>query len=471
MDKKFIFSQFLKLLLASLATLILVSCSSLSLPRLETVPSRPTNSQSLWEGSSTTIWQKLQQQSPTHLAQMKTATADINKKAWLDLALISKRYSTQPQTLAQACLTWQNQYPSHPAKQLLPSQQTLSQIANSSPPQHLALLLPLQGNYASAGQMVREGFLNAYYAQSSQFGKQNISFYDTATKSNTRSLYQQALNNGADIILGPLTKDHVQQLSSSGSFPTPVIALNYTTLRFGSLPTNFFEFGLLPEDEVIQIANRASEDGLSRALMIAPQTSWGQRLTAIFTTRWKANGGRIQDTYYYPVNADFNQSIASLLRINPETDKKLAQEGQSKDVLEQQRRHDFDVIFLFTQPREARIIVPLLRYYYVANVPIFATSAVYSGNPNQLKDVDLNGVTICDTPWSMHAAKQPLNTIQTDRLYAVGKDAYLLSLNLNRLIALPHFPLYGATGALTLSSNHQIHRRLPCRTFKHGLIQ
>ena len=35
-----------------------------------------------------------------------------------------------------------------------------------------------------------------------------------------------------------------------------------------------------------------------------------------------------------------------------------------KLILEQQRRQDFDVIFLLTQPERAREIVPLLKYYY-----------------------------------------------------------------------------------------------------------
>ena len=423
----------------------------------------------LWEGNTTTIWENLQRRSTAKLTALLNTTNDPNERAWIELALISKRNSNRTQALTQDLLAWRSTHSSHPANRLFPSNEILSQLSSEPAPQQIAILLPLQGDYASSGQTLREGFLNAYYANLERIGKQNVSFYDTANQ-DINSLYQQALNNGADIVVGPLIKNNVQQLIRSGSFSTPVLALNYTDIYFGSLPKNFYEFGLLPEDEAIQVAEQAREAGLTHALIIAPENPWGKRLISTFSTRWHTLGGRIQDTLYYSHQSDLNKEIANLLQINPDTDKKLTQEGNDKDTLEQQRRHDFDVIFLFAQPKEARVIVPLLRYYYVNNIPIYATSAVYSGKPNPVKDVDLNGVTICDTPWSIQIARHHANDTQSDRLYAVGLDAYLLSQSLNRLTALPHFPLYGTTGALTLASSHQIHRRLPCTTIHNGTM-
>ncbi|TAK78445.1 MAG: penicillin-binding protein activator, partial [Gammaproteobacteria bacterium] len=265
--------------------------------------------------------------------------------------------------------------------------------------------------------------------------------------------YQKALSEGADFVIGPLTKEDVQALNRSGSFSVPTLALNYTDISWGSLPTNFYEFGLLPEDEVTQMVTRARSSG-SHAIIIAPNTTWGKRLVSAFSNRWQSAGGSIQDTWYYAANTNFNQDIAHLLNVNPDTDSA-------------QRRHDFDVIFLFAQPQEAHLIVPLLRYYYANNVPIYATSSVYSGTPNPAKDMDLNGVIVCDTPSSRQAAQ---GGASSNRLSAVGQDAYLLSQTLPRLSELPNFPMYGATGALILSSNHQIHRHVPCTMIQNGLL-
>ena len=462
----------------SLSLFSIISCSSSSLSFSTFTPSPSKSSTAtaqvaktaLWEGNTATIWEKLQNYSTAKLSAMLNTTSDVDQQAWIELAIISKRNSNHTAALAQELLSWRTRNPSHPANQLLPSDGTLHQLATALPPQQIAILLPLQGDYTASGQLVREGFLNAYYANLAKVGKQNVSFYDTAQGKDVATLYQQAMTDGADFVVGPLIKSDVQQLSRAGGFSTPVLALNYTDIFFGSLPKNFYEFGLLPEDEAQQVAERARETGLSNAIIIAPESPWGKRLTASFSSRWHTLGGRVQDSFYYSAHSDFNKEIAHLLQINLDNDKKLTQEGNNKDILEQQRRHDFDVIILFAQPKEARVIVPLLRYYYVNNVPVYATSAVYSGKPNPIKDVDLNGVTICDTPWSIQIARHKISDNQSDRLYAVGLDAYLLSQSLNRLMQLPNFPIYGTTGALTLASTHQIHRRLPCKTIQNGTM-
>ena len=70
----------------------------------------------------------------------------------------------------------------------------------------------------------------------------------------------------------------------------------------------------------------------------------------------------------------------------------------------------------------------------------------------------------CDIPWVL--SKSPKTRV--NRLYAVGRDAQLLSNELPRLTQLPHFPLYAATGALSLSQNQQIVRRVPWTQMHDG---
>jgi hypothetical protein len=394
---------------------------------------------------------------------MQSNLDDPVKRAWIQLALINKRNSTNTPQLVRELLAWREQNPNHPANQLLPDNSTLDRLLTMPPPSKIAVLLPLQGSYGSSGQAVREGFLNAYYKNMSKVGKQTVKFYDTSTTQDIAALHQHAMLEGADFVVGPLTKSNVQQLSQTGPFTYPILALNYTDTR--SLPANFYEYGLLPEDEVTQVADRARQRGLSRAIIIAPQSAWGNRLVTAFSNRWQAAGGKIQQTWYYTKQTNFNAEIAGLLNVNPNADKDLMKTNNDKTVLEQQRRQDFDVIFLFAQPQEARTIVPLLRYYYANNVPIYATSAVQSST-HANNDVDLNGVTVCDIP----NAGGGNDGMSSNRLYAVGQDAYLLSQALERLIMLPNFSIYGTTGALTLSPSHQIHRRLPCTTIQNGAM-
>jgi uncharacterized protein len=466
------------LLAVMLVALGLTSCSSASLSSLKpstATPNPHTSTKStsktittLWDGQAAQVWDKLQPLSTAKLADMQSKTQDPVKQAWIQLAMVTKQKNVRAPMFATELMAWRARHPSHPALSLLPDNHTLSQLQSTSPPRQIALLLPQSGPYGAWGQMVREGFLNAYYANQTTADKQRIKFYDTAETYNITALYQQALADGADVVIGPLDKENVQQLSRSASLPAPILALNYTDTS--SRPSNFFEFGLLPEDEAGQLAYRAREAGHTKAIVIAPQNAWGKRLVTAFSDRWQANGGSIQASWYYADKTHFNEDIAHLLKVDPAADKRLMQEDNRKATLEQQRRQDIDVIVLFSQPQEARLIVPLLRFYYASNIPVYTTSSAYSGKPDPEKDVDLNGIIICDTPWSVNIARGKTEAgVLPNRLYAVGQDAYMLSQSLARLVTLPHFPLYGNTGALRLSAQ-QIHRRLPCVAIRNGRL-
>jgi outer membrane PBP1 activator LpoA protein len=185
---------------------------------------------------------------------------------------------------------------------------------------------------------------------------------------------------------------------------------------------------------------------------------------------WSSNGGKVTDTLYFKPDTNITQAIAGLLHINPKEDQNLAREDNKRATLAEQRRQDFDVIFLFAQPDMARQIVPSLRFYYAGNVPVFSISSIYSGRPNPVKDRDLNCVTFCEIPWIIQMAHSTdASPAQYDRLYAIGRDAYLLSQSLQRLNAMPNFPIYGATGALNITQQ-QIHQRLPWVTMHGGRI-
>lgn len=333
------------------------------------------------------------------------------------------------------------------------SQSMVSQKATGTP-KHIALLLPLEGPMGVNGRSVRDGFLSAYYESSARAHiQQTISFYDTSKNPNIAALYQEAIQKGADRVVGPLIKKDVQALVHSGNITVPTLALNYTDIGWAGLPHNFYEFGLSPLDEAQQLADKAKQDGRSRALVIASEGEWGRVVSKTLINQWQLDGGYVIDALYFTPQTDLTTAIPGFLHVNIANDRKTT----NKLALEQQRRQDFDVIFLLAEPQNARQIVPLLKYYYVENIPIYATSAIYSGVPNPQKDKDLNGVIFCDIPWLLTMAHANNN-----RLYAVGRDAYRISNELS------HFPFSGATGELTLSSKQQVYRRLSWTVMRDG---
>ncbi len=429
-------------------------------------PSSTLGNPEFWQSNTETTWVKLQQ-TPLDKLIASQNTSDATEAGWIKLAIISKRYSADTKQLARELLAWRNEYSAHPGNQLLPNDTTLNSLMNNTPPRHVALLLPLSGKFASMGNATRNGFMSAYNQEHAKTTyPQDVAFYDTNSNANMTALYQEAVSKGADMVIGPLTKDDVKQLTSQGSFTVPTLALNYTDIWYGSLPKNLYQFGLSPNDEAKQVADKARESGHTHAIIIAPQTEWGQSVAKTLSSRWESDGGKVADTYFFTPKSNLSNDIPALLHINTKEDREKTRDQDSKAELAQQRRQDFDVVFLLAPPQSARQIVPLLRFYYVDKTAIYSTSVIYSGTPQPQKDMDLNGVTFCEIPWSL--ARYGISSDSAGRLVAVGHDAYLISSDLARFVVLQQFPLYGATGAITLTPQNQFYRRLAWTQFHNG---
>lgn len=346
------------------------------------------------------------------------------------------------------------------SEQAKPAAKKMISIKSGKQPTNIAVLLPDRGPFAGSANSIRAGIL--YAKQQDHRGSSvNIRFYDTEGAS-LASTYDQAVNDGAEFVIGPLTKYHVTQLVRTTTIRVPTLALNYTDVR---RPAGFYEIGLMPEDEVEQMLIEARKAGLSRALLIAPQSAFGSRLTKPLVTNWQAKGGQLVDTLYFSANTNFSEAIPRLLHVNTNRDKELMKNtDRNKETLESQRRHDFDVIFLVTKPKDARTILPLLRYYYVNDVAIYAPSSVYA-EPDPVSDVDLNGIHVCDIPANM---QENINQDANRRLYALGQDAYLISQSISQLEQNSGLSLPGETGSLSLNNKKQIQREVNCGVMRNG---
>lgn len=342
-----------------------------------------------------------------------------------------------------------------------------------TPPKHVALLLPLQGNLASVGQAVRDSYLAAYNNAPLQARPQHIDIIDTTTTNNIQTAYQQAITQGADFIVGPLTKPDVQAISSLGNLPVPTLTLNYLDPN-QSVPTQLYQFGLSPLDEARQAAALARQNGSSSALIIAPAGNWGPSVAAAFQEQWLALGGKVSDSLFFTGSSTeiISQQMRNFLHFS-----------QANEHSSFTRRQDFDVIFLAVSPSMARQIRPLLKFYSAGDVPVYATALIYSGTPRPELDSDLNGIIFCDAPWALNDARPqttlfrrlslfwPVNFQQNARLYALGVDAYSVSMQLPELASSTQKSIPGASGMLYLNDQHRIARQLECAEFRNGAPQ
>lgn len=440
--------------------------------------------------NNTLIWADIGQINLPVLKQLHpTTSAELG--SWIELAIISQSMLFEPKLLAPAITSWIQHYPGHPAvRSITNSILDLSKQYNILP-EHIALCLPMTGQYKRTSQAIRDGFLAAWFAASEY--KPRISIYD-ANALNILAVYQKAIEDGADFIVGPLEKQAIGKLLQSGDFPVTTLALNQydarqSELTRGSEPSTIpaiIQFGLAPEDEVRQIAERAIHDGHINALAIIPNNDWGRRLYDTFRERWESLGGRVLKQISYEANSkDYLTPVKALLNINSSEHRSnlLRQKLNRSLIIEQRMRQDADMIFMAAIPVAARQIVPQFRFFRADKIPIYASSHIYTGKHQPLLDNDMNGVLFTDIPWVLDMHRE-VSLIQQSinrnwdaensglrRLYALGIDAYHLIPNVGRLTLQKSASYPGETGELYLTESGRIQRKLLWAKFIDGKPQ
>jgi uncharacterized protein len=429
-------------------------------------------------------WDDLNHLSDNELQQLRKAPPPDPLSGWLELVELTRLYLQQPDALAEVIPHWQQRYPAHPASQQFLDELLETMRSAGQAPEHVAVLLPLQGELAAAAGAVRDGIIAAYYDTPVTGKRPTLHVYDSG--SNTQDMltsYQQAVSAGATFVIGPLRKEMVDALARQPSLPVPVLALNRTE-DSATVPAGLYQFGLAPEDEAREAARLAWRNGLTRSVALLPDNDWGERVFAAFAAEWKALGGTLLESQRYDeTQTDHSDAITRLLHL----DGSNARRQQLQRLLgmqlafEPRRRQDVDFVFLVASPRQARLIRPQLSFYRASTLPVYATSRVYTGDPDPARDIDLNGIVFCDTPWTLEDSSNrtrlqqsiieswPDNSIRYARLYALGIDAYRLLPYLGQQQSNLFGSYHGVSGNLSLGQHGEINRTLRCARFQNGV--
>ncbi|WAH59775.1 penicillin-binding protein activator [Pseudomonas silvicola] len=395
-----------------------------------------------------------------------TGTDDL--AGWRNLALAVKSAGTLDQQKA-AINDWRNTHPGHPAAKQLPAALTKLMELTSQPLTKIALLLPQQGQLASVGKALRDGFMAAYY-QAQQAGQKPpvVEVFDSSRVTSMDDFYRQAQAAGAQMVVGPLEKPLVKQLAGRPQLPLTTLALNYSDTTAAN-PPQLFQFGLAAEDEAREVSRRARADGLHRAVALVPRGEWGDRVLAAFRQDFEANGGSLLGSQRVDQPVALAQQIGDLMQAH-----------QGANGSNGSRRQDVDFIFLASTPQLAQQIKPTLNFQYAGDVPVYATSNVYSASGDTSQYNDMNGVRFCETPWLLDNANPLRQQVvrqwpqaggSLGRLYAMGADAFGLAPRLEQLKALPDNRMQGLSGNLSVNAGQRIERQLPWAQFNGGQVQ
>lgn len=398
------------------------------------------------------------------------ADATPSERAWFELAALLDLPGTDATASARRASDWRTRYPSHPGGAFLPA--TVASLAReaaaaglvaSGPAGTIALLLPLSGRQRAAGVAVRDGFLAAALTEPSG-RRPRIEIYDTAALG-AGAAYSRALDDGAQAVAGPLTKEEVAAVVASQPPPVPTLALN--TLPGAAPPAFLFQFALDPEQEARAAAQRIARDGHTRGIALFPSNTWGERLHAAFTAELEATGVQLLSAQYYdPGASDFSGPLrAALGRFGGAGDRDADGALRPRDPVAEARDGP-QFAFLAAPAQAARALLPQLRFQMTYAPPVYATSDAFDAGPRAAPD--LEGLYFPESPWILHGGQEApalWSVLQNEwasagrgrwRLYAFGFDAYQLLRGLNA--AATGTRVGGLTGQLAIAADGRVQR-------------
>lgn len=329
---------------------------------------------------------------------------------------------------------------------------------------------------------LRDGFMAAHFqAQQSGQPAPSVQMVDSSRLGSLDDFYRQAQADGVQLVIGPLEKPLVKQLAAKPQLPITTLALNYADAG-QKAPPQLFQFGLAAEDEAREVSRRARADGMVRAVAMVPSGEWGDRVLAAFRQDWESNGGTLLAAERIAQPVALAQQIADLFQLRQS-------EGRAKSVqstvggsiaAQPARRQDIDFLFLAATPQQAQQIKPTLNFQYAGDVPVYATSNLYSASGDVNQYNDMNGIRFCETPWLLDSSNSlrqqvvqqwPQAAGSLGRLYAMGVDAYSLAPRLGQLKALPDSRIQGLSGNLGINASQRVERQLPWAEFAGGQVK
>jgi outer membrane PBP1 activator LpoA protein len=318
------------------------------------------------------------------------------------------------------------------------------------PPERMAVLLPMTGSLAAPSAGVRDGFLAAYYAETRR--RPVVRFYDSlGTGSGAQAALARALADGAQLVVGPLTRVEVNAIGA-GAGAVPMIALN----RGSHAPVpGSTSFALLPDDEGAAAAVRLLQRKQDQVLVLRNGSDSAQRSVAAFRETLRRGGGAIVAEIPVAGDSDLSTQLAALAATpKPPT-----------------------AVYLALEAGPAHAVAAQLKASALAGLPRIASSQILSGG-NARGDVELDGVEYPELPWLLDQAgglpaaaslrALPSARGPSQRLFAFGADAWKLAAYFERLYNDPAAAVPGATGALSIDVAGPVRRAPAWAIFSGG---
>lgn len=483
--------------------------------------------------------------------QVGNITINANEnilQGWLDLLGVYYQNRGDQDNLKHAVQDWQTRYPDNPASKTLPA--GLAQVMNLSvaSTNTIALLLPLTGPGAVFSKAIEQGFedaRNGHLASSApatpdantvirapqttasatsdaavspsavatpaadtssataDASNQTAAVPGTASANTATQikvydtnghpidqLLQQAQQEGATLVVGPLLKEDVAKAVTTQT-SLNILALNEPS-DLQNHP-NVCYFALSPENEARDAAEHMWAQGKRSPVLLLPSNSLGDRVATAFTRQWQSLGGGTVLRQAIGSESDLRSKINSNAGIAlsgtpvtaaPSSDSgAVTVAGMTFDAPSAQPVADsggVDSVYIVANQASLDLIKPLItmKIGSQSHVAFYANSLSSQAGAGPDFRFEMEGLQFSDIPLLSGAnpslKQQVTGQFNQDytltRLYAMGVDAWTLANHFTPLRQQPGYQLQGNTGLLKATQNCVINRTLSWNQYTHGEI-
>ena len=189
----------------------------------------------------------------------------------------------------------------------------------------VGLLVPLTGNSAKLGEILRNAAMMSLFDISSQ--RLILQFYDTqGTPEGAREAAELAVSQGVELIIGPVFSKSVRAVR-------PVThSADISVITFSSDPSNLgdgiYTISTLTSQQVEHIVRYACDKGYKRLAVISQDNATGDIISMAAKAAVDSCGGMITKAAFYdPIAADLQTAVQSVM---PKTMEELETEREEE---------------------------------------------------------------------------------------------------------------------------------------------
>ncbi len=316
----------------------------------------------------------------------------------------------------------------------------------------VGMLLPLSGTTAKHGQ----GLKNASMLALEDLKNPNIilQYYDTqGTPSGARIAVENAIRQGAKIIIGPLMSSEVQAIAEETIYKgVPVIA--FSTAQ-EVLQPGIYTMGLLMDEQVNRIVSFAAQKGRKRLALLVPDNATGIAVARAATKSAQKNDIDVTSIgFYHPNISDFSTIIkqmtnyeqrhAEVLRLKSELEEKVtAGDNTAVNELKKLATKEgigdvgFDMILIPETGAKLTTAISMLAYYDATypDVQFLGTSVWEAGKFNNESVMHKSWFPVISRAYSGYFANKYFQTFteKPSSLYSFAYDAVAMANNLSKV--------------------------------------